>query len=310
MEEAGKRRSLPAWAWVLVALSALLEVGAQPAIRAAVPDDASWDAAAQFVRERYRPSDRIVAAPRWADPRVRELLGDLLSLRMAAAPDDGGVERIWELGIRGKTTRTDTPDIDEEFGGVRVRMWRLSSPAVLYDFVERVPEAEVELVRPDGTGRCPYRRVPPDRGGLARGPMPPESRFVCDGKRPWLWVGATVLADLDLEPRRCVWQHPAGPEPFRVTYTGVPLGDRLVVHAGIDYTAERQRRHSPVTLRVFIDDELVGELVHRDGDGWAGTSIDISSREGPVAVRFETTAEDSRARLFCWAASMQAGAGE
>lgn len=309
MAEAGQTRGLPPWAWVIVAGLAVFEVGAQPVILARVPGEASWEAAAAFVRARYRPTDRIVAAPRWIDPIVRQRLGDLLSLRMAAPADDAGAERVWELGIRGASSRLEPPDIDEDFDGVRVRMWRLSPPKVLYDFVEEITRAEVELIRPEGPSPCPYREVPPDRGGLGRGPMPPQSRFICDRKRPWLWVGPTVLADLALEPRRCVWQHPAGLEPFAVTFTDVPLGDRLVVHAGIDYTAERQREYSPVTLRVFIDGELAGELVHRDGDGWAGTSIDTFARGGGSAtIRFETTTEEPRARLFCWAASAQTGA--
>ncbi len=293
---------------MLVAGLALFEVAAQPLIVATVPSEDDWEAASAFVRTRYRPTDRIVAAPRWIDPIVRHHLGDLLSLRMAAPVDAAGIERVWELSIRGAVSRAEPPDINAIFDGVRVRMWRLSPPAVVYDFVENVAKAEVELLRAEGFGRCPFRKVAPHRGGLGRGPMPPDARFVCDGKRPWLWVGPTVLADLDLEPRRCVWQHPAGPEPFLVTFADVPLGDRLVVHGGIDYTAERQRRYSPVTVRVFIDDELAGELVHHDGDGWKSTAIDTSTLGGgPAVVRFETTTDDPKARLFCWAASTQSG---
>jgi len=302
--DAGQKQGFAAWAWALVACVALLEVGAQPLIRAAVPDDDAWKSAADFVRARYRPTDRIVAAPLWVDPIVRHHLGDLLSFSMAAPSDSAGIDRVWELSVRGAVSRSDPPDIEEDFGGVWVRMWRLSPENIEYDFVDHVTQAEVELVGPEGPGRCPYRKVRPDRGGLGRGPMPPDSRFVCDGRRPWLWVGQTVLADLELRPRQCISQHPAGLEPFRVTFFDVPLGDRLVVHAGIDYTAERQQIYSPVTLRVFIDDQLAGELVHHDGDGWSRTEVDTSELgPGPSTVRFETTTTDPKARLFCWAAS-------
>jgi len=139
--------------------------------------------------------------------------------------------------------------------------------------------------------------------------MTPEERFVCDPRRPWLWVGATVLTDLELQPRRCVYQHPAGVDPVRVTFRDAPIGERLVVHGGIHYESERSRAHEPVTLRVWIDERLVGELVHRDGDGWTGMEIDTSGLGRERAkVRFETTASNPEARLFCWAASSRSAA--
>jgi len=293
---------------VLIAGLAVFELVAHPLIRAAIPSDESWEAASAFVRARYQPSDRIVAAPSWADPLVRHHLGDLLSLRMAAPSDFTGIDRIWELGIRGATTRDAPPALDEDFDGVRVRMWPVPSDTVLYDFVENIGNARVELVAEGGVEVCPWTRARPARGGLGHGPMTPPERFVCDARRPWLWVGPTVLQDLELQPRRCIWQHPTGTDPVRVTFPDAPLGERLVVRGGIDYNAERRRVHSPVTLRVWVDDRLVGELVHRDGDGWSGIDVDTSRLGlGRAEVRFETTAKDPTARLFCWSASTLRG---
>jgi hypothetical protein len=116
-----------------------------------------------------------------------------------------------------------------------------------------------------------------------------------------------VLTDLTLQPRRCIWQHPAGEDPVRTTFEDVPLEGELVVHAGIDYQVERREAHSPVTLRVFVDDALVGSLVHRDGDGWSELRIDTSGYPTTARVRFETSASDPAARWFCYAASVQAG---
>ena len=84
----------------------------------------------------------------------------------------------------------------------------------------------------------------------------------------------------------------------------MPLGDRLVIRGGIDYQAERRRFHAPVTLRVWINDQMAAELVHEDGDGWSGLEIDTSGlpRE-PAVVRFETTTDHPGSRLFCWSAS-------
>jgi hypothetical protein len=302
--EAGRSPGLAAWVWVPIAALAVFELVAHSIVVASIPNDESWDAAAAFVRERYRSSDRIVGSPAWIDPIVRNRLGDLLSLRMAAPPDTAGIDRVWELSIRDAGGRDEPAALEQEFDGVHVRMWSLTGDGLIYDFVQEISNAKVELVGADRSRVCPWVSARSEPGGLERGPMTPRERFVCDPRRPWLWVGATVLADLDLRPRRCVWQHPAGRPPVRVTFTDVPLGDRLLIRGGIDYQAERRRVHAPVTLRVWINDQMAAELVHEDGAGWAGLEIDTSelSRK-PAIIRFETTADDPRSRLFCWSAS-------
>ena len=141
MAEAGRKLSLAAWVWVLIAGLAAFELVAQPLIHAATPSDESWEAASAFVRARYQATDRIVAAPSWADPIVRGHLGDLMSLRAAAPSDLAGFDRVWELGIRGATTRDEPPAVEEHFDGVRVRMWPVSTEEVVYDFVEEVEHA-------------------------------------------------------------------------------------------------------------------------------------------------------------------------
>ena len=310
MAEAGRKLRFAAWVWVLIAGLAVFELVAHPLIRAEIPSDESWEAASGFVRARHRATDRIVAAPSWADPIVRSHLGDLLSLRAAAPTDLAGIDRIWELGIRGATTRDEPAALERDFDGVRVRMWPLSTDRVLYDFVENIQAARVELATVDGAQSCPWQTARPSRGGLGHGPMTPSERFVCDSRRPWLWVGATVLQDIDLRPRRCIWQHPAGTDPVRVTFPDAPLGARLVIHGGIDYNAERRRVHGPVTLRVWIDGRELGELVHHDGDGWSSVDLDTSKLGLERAeVRFETSANDPSARLFCWSASTRARSG-
>jgi len=307
---AGRKREVAAWLWLLIASVAAFELLADMWIRAAVPSDRSWEEASAFLHGRFEGSDRIVAAPSWVDPVVRSHVGDLLSLQAAAPSDLAGFDRVWELSIRGASTRDTAADLEAQLGRVRVRMWRVSTEDVRYDFVEQVAQAEVELIHDGVPQPCPWREAPTGQGGLGRGPMAPERRFVCDPGRPWLWVGPTVLADLELTPRRCIWQHPAGSEPVRVTFHDVPLADRLVVHGGIDYENERWRAGSPVTLRVWISDRLVGELVHHDGDGWSELEIPTANLGVDRAtVRFETVTEDPRARLFCWSASTRAARG-
>ncbi|MDH3200380.1 MAG: hypothetical protein OEM15_05750 [Myxococcales bacterium] len=311
MADPTQKSSLAAWVWVLVACVAVFELVAHSVIRARVPSDRSWRDATTFVRERFEPTDRVVAAPHWVDPIVRSYLGDLFSLSSASVGDLAGVDRVWEVAIRGVTSRSEPPALEEPFGRVRVRMWSVVTDEVLFDFVEEIDRAEVDLLTEGSAQRCPWMHAKVQGGGLGHGPLPPPDRFVCDPARPWLWVGGTVMADLDLEPRRCVWQHPAGPEPVRAAFRDVPLGDKLVVQGGLDYNNERTAGNIAVRLRVFIDDRLAGEMRHQARDGWSRLEIDTSRLNGTAhQVRIETTAAKPHARTFCWSASTRGTRGE
>ena len=295
-------RSLVAWSWAFIAVVAVLELGAHLWIQARVPEDESWASAAAFVRERLSPGDRVIAAPAWADPIARLYLGDLPSLRTASADDSVGGRAVWELSIRGASHRPSPPSLERSFGNVQVRMWPTSSDRMVFDFVERIDHAEVEL----GTAPpipCPWVQAPVPGGGLGAGPLPPAERFVCDPSRPWLWVGATVMADLDLLPRRCVWQHPAGLEPVRTTFRDVLLDEEIVLSGGLDYNNARTDGDVPVRAAVFVDNELLGEMQIGDRDPWTHQTIDTSSFAGTTHdIRIETSVRAPYQRTFCWSA--------
>jgi hypothetical protein len=287
---------------------------------ARVPPDDDWERAAAFVRDHWEESDGAFAAPTWADPLLRLHLGDVLGFAQAGPSDLAGFDRVWVLSIRGHDRRgvpERAPDVDERFGRVWVRRWDLGPSNVLHDFVETVGSAEVTLVRPEGETPCPFRRGAPRGGGLGQGPVWPADRFQCDSGRPWLFVGATVTEDLDLEPRHCIWTHPAGLEPIRVRFRDVPLGDRLVFHGGLYYEHERNLDRPPLYAAIRVDGEIVGRMIHRDGDGWKEMEVETRpladvrahpDRRGEVVV--EVTAPAPHLRTFCWAASTRAGRRE
>src|SRR5262249_43309751 len=77
------------WVWAALAVVALalgdcarLVVGAEMA-----PREADWRAASAFVRAGFATGDLIVAAPGWADPMMRLVLGDLVPVAVAARAD-------------------------------------------------------------------------------------------------------------------------------------------------------------------------------------------------------------------------------
>lgn len=314
----------PRWAspWWLVFLGlAVAEVAALTVRVSRVPPAEDWTAAAALVRAQFDSHDAISVAPSWADPLLRLYLGDRISAKVAGRADLSAFDRLWVLSIRGMRsaeTPARAPDFSQIFGQVKVERFDFGPSPVVLDFVDALPNARVEYTERGETRACTWQeRVPgPFRGGLGAGPMPPRQRFVCNPKVPSSWVGTTMLEDLSLSPRRCIWQHPQGEEPVSVIYPDVHLGTRLVLYAGLDYHRERHERGAPVTMRVLINGEEAAHFTHHDGEGFRRYEIDTrpdrkKARAARGEVRFEVTTPNARDRWFCWAGSVRdAGRGE
>ena len=298
--------------WLAFLALACVEVVGHYVIEARVVDDADWHHAAARVRAERRDGDLIIAAPAWADPILRRELGDVISLEDAGRSDLAQYRRLWVLSIRGHRPAEAPdarPDFDEQIGAVRVLRWPLPGDGVLYDFTEHVADARVTMRQGSTDTPCRWQSGGrPSGGGLGAGPITPAARHVCDPRRPWLWVGATVQDDLDLAPRYCIWQHPAGREPIRATFPRVPIGARLVLYGDVYYEHERHEEHGPVEVAVFVGDEEIGRMTHRDGDGWKRmvAATRVSGAPAHADVTIEVTAADPNLRTFCWAATTRA----
>ena len=298
--------------WLIFLAIGVVEVVGHFVVQARVVDDGDWRRAADRVREQWAPGDVVVSAPGWSDPLMRRELGDLLGVSGAARSDLSEYRRLWSLSIRGHRPAgapDRSPDLNERVGRVRVLRWDLTADRVLYRMVDQIRSARVTI---DGRA-CPPQRGRPRGGGLGAGAIEPAERFACDQRRSWLWVGATVLEDLELQPRHCIWQHPASPEVIRTTFTNIPLGERFVLAGGLYYEHERTLEHGPLSVGVFLGEVEIGRMVHRDGEGWKRLSVStrVASRgdreRGDISV--EVTAPDPNLRTFCWTGSVR-GASE
>ena len=290
---------------VLVLAIALAEIVGHVVVRAGVPPADDWVRAAARVREGFAEGDTVVAAPGWADPLVRDVAGDLLPVADAGRSDLARYERVWEIAARGRRgffTPAGEPAFEERIGALRLRRWDLGPSPVLVDLVSELPEAEVRL----GERSCRWRRQSSRGGGLGAGPLWPREAFFC-GPSPWLFVGETVTEDLDLRPRRCVWQHPAGTEPVTTTYADVPFGERVVVYAGLYYEHERKKLGLPVDLEVRANGRMLGRLRHQDGDGWKRAELPMPEglRGGRGRLELAVTAPHPHLRTLCWAATVR-----
>lgn len=277
---------------------ALVELASHAHARTQVATPRQWHDAATFVRGSLRPRDLISSAPDYADPLLRNVLGDAIDLEMAGRSDRAAYERLWLLSLgdaEAKEARGLRPELTRAFGRVTVRRYALGPSPVLADLTASVREAEVE-----SAGKpCSFRRHRlPRGGGLGLGVLPPVERFACEGGG---WVAAVVQEDLALQPRYCVRQGVARGRPLRVTLPAAPLGKRLVLYGGLYYEDERMRQGAPVDVRVLVDGRELGRLRHRDGDGWRRTAWRTPTGSGAVAI--EVSSDSVRERSYCWAAS-------
>lgn len=297
--------------WLGLVALAVMELVAHFVVRARVVPDEDWRRAAEVVRDGYQPGDLVVAAPYWADPVLRRELGDLLSLEDVGRSDMAQYRRLWALSIRGhrpEDAPPSTPDFEQAVGGVTVLRWTVPGDGVLYDFTENIADAEVVRVENGVEIPCQWaddRR--PMGGGLGRGPVTPGARHRCDPRRRWLWVGATLNDDMEMQPRYCVWQHPQGNEPIRATFRDVPLGDRLVLYADIYYEHQRMQEHGPVMVSIKVEGREIGRLTHNDGDGWKRLVAYTSELGERADVSIEVTAPEPHLRTLCWAATTREG---
>jgi len=302
------RRTPPSPLWLLLLAVALTELVALPVRTSRVASEQDWRDAGAFVRARHQSGDGIAVEPEWADPWLRWALGDLITLADAGRSDLAAYSRLWTLTLRGldvPNVPASAPELDRVIGRVRVRRWRLPSPVVRYDFAQHIREATVSRVINAVEQPCPWQTMPKTRGGgLGVGALFPTERFVCDARRPWLFVAPLVLEDLALKPRHCLWQHPQGREPVVARFDHVTLQDELVFEGGLYYEHERDRVRGPVHVKLRFDQRDVGRMIHVDGDGWKRLVIDTRARHGQsVSVSVEVSADNPHFRTFCWNAS-------
>jgi hypothetical protein len=287
----------------------LFELSRHAWIVAHVPSDADYRAAASFIRGALAPRDLLSSAPAFIDPIVRLHVGDRIPLAMAGRSDDTAYERMWVVSIRDALppdAPRGAPELERQFGGVRVLRFSLAKSPVLFDLVSAWSNAEASLTRADAQQICPLRSDGvPRGGGLGKGVLAPlRERFECDPQRPWLFVAPVVMEDLDNHPRYCVWQHPQGDEPITLRYNQVPLGNQLVFYGGLYYEHERMREGGLVEASISIAGAVRAKFTHRDGEGWKRLVVDTRDLSGQrVEMSIAVRARKPQQRSFCWAAT-------
>jgi hypothetical protein len=282
-----RRRRLAVVVGAIVVVLALVETVNAVVAPLRTPSDKDWAAAATLVRAEFKPGDLIVAAPAWADPVMRQKLGDLVPLPVAGRMDAARYGRIWEIsqrGARAADTTGATVAATTQAGALTVRRWVKPAATVTFDFLAQWRQASMSVVNADGT------EVPcamgPGRWQCARGAsLGPELIEVDTTLHNGLAVDPVEGATLALE------------------FPAVQLGRELMVTAGLHNVWLRKAGDGKVRMRVLADGRELGMALATSQSGWSGKGFDTSALVGRAAkVRFEITVDKALARHFGFAA--------
>jgi hypothetical protein len=293
--------------WLLLPIAGLVELLAFVHDARSAPRLGEWQALRAEVAKLKGPTDLLVVAPEWTDPLARAAFGDeLMPVADEARPDVSAYPRaieVDELGASAPELAGWAVQSEHTSGRFRIRIRANPAPAhILFSFLDqaRPPFLEVSDRANDAERPCPFTgHAAVSAGGLHGHLAFPRQRYNCGGEE--FFVGVTILDDQEYRPRRCLWAHPRGQDTLRLSFTNVPIGQKIHGYAGLSYFLLRDGAHEPVTLTARVNGEQVGRYLHRDEWGWHGFEFDTSRFAGQsAAVEFDVHSDDSSDRQFCF----------
>lgn len=253
----------------------LVELLAHRHFREVAPGPDDWQRVEAELVALHRPADLVTVAPRWADPLLRQLVGDrLMPLEILGRADDETLGRVVELSFGDARTSqfADWSELEQrESGPFTIRV--LDNPrreTARMRLIDRVRPGLLRVFEgPSGDPQiCSYTSVGRvSAGGLGGNPTFVAKRFACPSGEPHL-VAVTTIDDQDFAPRRCIWAHPSAVGPMTLVFRDVWLGDKLVGHAGLPWLLSRDGSGTPMHLAARFEGEPIGSIVVVDTQGW------------------------------------------
>lgn len=158
---------------------------------------------------------------------------------------------------------------------------------VVFDFLEELPEATVDVQDGDSVTSC-TRRI---------------DRFVCRGGTTWGHVAVRSVPIESYSMYRCISAHPPEKGALTITYDDVPLGDGLVGFFGVANSGHATSA-SPIDFDVLLDGVEVfsGKVSRKHRRQWL--SIPAS---GTSNVTFRVSTNNADRKHFCFYAQTVVG---
>lgn len=247
-----------------------------------------------------------MVAPSWADPLARQHLGELMPIQMVARGGDEACARAIEIDFMGQSTAAIHRwpiENSKNVGPFQIKQRR--NPHWVpsrYAFLEHIaPEAlQVTVVDGNDPQECPFEtKAPMTSGGLGGDPTAPRQRFHCPSGG-YRWVGVTIIDDQNYQPRQCIWVPPPRRGSLTLRFTQVPLGRKLVGHAGGPWLMVRDGVGPAIRLSAAINGRTLGERPLRDTDGWTAFDWDtLSFNETVGTVELTVTGSPDVDQRLC-----------
>jgi hypothetical protein len=114
-------------------------------------------------------------------------------------------------------------------------------------------------------------------------------------------VGVSIFPDLDYYPRRAIYAPPGNGAPLVLLFRGVQFGTAMRGHHGLYAEAERDLHGAPITLKLKVNDTLLGSFTHHDGEGWKAFDIEtreLAGQQADLVVEVSTPRADRRTYGF------------
>lgn len=274
----------------------------QRAQRAATnPTAADFEQAAATLKPLLKAGDALAIVPGWSAGqrwRFRRLwrnkglrfdeamiFGDPL-----LAWDFDGFERAWLLSTHGQRERAEAMAPGRVVktwafgGGTALQLVQLPRSGAVYDFRQRLGDAEVSRI---------------DAGGRSEDCRWTGREHRCSGA--WWRSVKAGLHEVGSTRRRCMFvqPHPDRGE-LRLYFPDLPKARKLRGYFGNQLWAVRYDEGSEVVLRVLVDGEERHKLQVSRGDfGWHAFEVPLTTTEAGKPITFVISAQDATWRQAC-----------
>ncbi len=137
--------------FAFLALLALWEAAGSLSGPKGAASEGDWAAVERFVRAEHKPGDLVTFEPHWLSPIGRAHLGDLVSVADAGRADLDRYARVFVVRLGGaRQPESAGRTLQKEHKGkLSVGVWTAVPVEVRYDFLAKLPEAEVKDGRAD-----------------------------------------------------------------------------------------------------------------------------------------------------------------
>jgi hypothetical protein len=297
-----------AWLLCLLPVVALVELGAHEFFRNRAPNEREWAELEPKVKALYQPGTWVTVVPTWADPLLRFQMGsEFFPLDVIARADDDGLDRaivVSFMGQRNNSLWRWALKHSEKVGPFSLEVFENPHPEhAKARLIQQIkpPYLEVFDGQPGDPKVCVYtEHARVSTGGLGGNPTLPASRFVCPSGEPF-GVAVTTIDDEQFRPRRCIWAHPSPNGPLTLVFHDVPLGKKIVGHAGLPWLISRDGGGSPIELIARLDGVRLGRYVVVDQEGFQRFEWDTRLRDNQQAdLELTVTTENAQNRRLCF----------